>query len=373
MTRHHHFIDWLKAVGMLLILLGHVFGSTEILYNKISAPIYTKQLGVAFFIFIAGWSLANDKRSPIRVVFNRLFPIYFFGLACALAISLIALLNGTDLNESNYLPFIAGINVFQNYFPANPTTWYFGLYIHVILFWYVFMANRPITLRHVGLGVIIEIALRVILIDQDLKFVAYMVLPNWFTPFLLGAYLKNVGDAPWSHRTTLLASAWAAVIACWTFGQRHITFEGGFPFLTPTNASILNLTLCSIMITALYAVHTLVIFDIVRRLPLPKFVAFLARNTLLTVIIHMPLIYAHVELVYDLFEDPIVKRLVTVVVLYLGISIFSELINRIIPTKKISNALWHAIGKPLCWLDTKMPFRIPQKAQSQVKAEHASS
>lgn len=369
MTRHYHFIDWLKAFGMLLILLGHVFGSTEILYNQISAPIYTKQLGVAFFVFIAGWSLANDQRSPIRIVFNRLFPIYFFGLACAISISIIGLLTGTDPNESNYLPFILGLNVFQNYFPANPTTWYFGLYIHLILFWYFFMAHRQITLTHVFIGLVIEIALRAVLVEQDIKFIAYMIVPNWFTPFLLGAYLRRSGDQPWQAKTTLLAVGWVAAIALWAHFNKQLSFEGGFPFLTPTNDSPFNLVLCSAMITCLYTLHTLVAFDILRRLPLPRFIAFLARNTLLTVILHMPLIYGYVDVIYGLIEDPVIKRLVTVAILYLGISLFSELVHRLLPMKKISNTLWHATARPLQWIDTKIPFSKNRKAADQAKLQ----
>lgn len=363
MTRHHHFIDWLKALGMLLILLGHVFGSTEILYNHVSAPIYTKQLGVAFFVFITGWSLANDQRSPMRIVFNRLFPIYFFGLACAISISTIGLLTGSDPNESNYLPFLLGLNVFLDYFPANPTTWYFGLYIHLILFWYFFMAHRKITLVHVLIGVLFEIALRTLLIDLDSfsadwngKFTAYMILPNWLTPFLLGAYLRHIGDTRWRPQTTLLAISWAGVIALWGYYNAHLEFKGSFPFLTPSNDSTLNVALCSALITALYSLHTLVAFDILRRLPLPKFIAFLARNTLLTVILHMPLIYAYVDLIYERIADPTLKRLVVVAILYLGISLFSEMVNRLVPMKKISNAMWHAVARPLSWADSQLPF-----------------
>ena len=57
---HQPIIDWLKVVGMVLILLGHLVGKYT---NDLSPPIYPKQLGVAFFLFAAGYSLARERRS----------------------------------------------------------------------------------------------------------------------------------------------------------------------------------------------------------------------------------------------------------------------------------------------------------------------
>ena len=129
------FIDWLKASGMLLILIGHLVGAPDALFNAVSVPVYSKQLGVAFFVFAAGWSLANDQRPALRAAFNRAFPIYLYGLLCALALSAIYWFSKGTINKSNYLPLMGGINVFFNFFPANPTTWYIGMYLHLLLFW----------------------------------------------------------------------------------------------------------------------------------------------------------------------------------------------------------------------------------------------
>jgi peptidoglycan/LPS O-acetylase OafA/YrhL len=46
------YIDWLKAVGIFLIVFGHYFGEP---YNQFTQPIYPKQLGVDFFVFMMGW------------------------------------------------------------------------------------------------------------------------------------------------------------------------------------------------------------------------------------------------------------------------------------------------------------------------------
>ena len=109
------FVDWMKALGMLLIVAGHIVGDPYNIYNSVSQPVYTKQLGVAFFIFITGWGLANETRDGLRVVFNRIFPVYLIGFVFAVLLSLIFFVIGHDINESNYLPFIGGINVILNY------------------------------------------------------------------------------------------------------------------------------------------------------------------------------------------------------------------------------------------------------------------
>ena len=123
-----YFIDWMKSLGMFLIVYGHVAGDS---IAQLTPPIYAKQLGVAFFIFVIGWGLARESRQRFQIVYNRLFPVFFLGLGFAIVISAIVFVMQRDLNESNYLPFFLGINVLLDHFPANPTTWYIGTYIHV--------------------------------------------------------------------------------------------------------------------------------------------------------------------------------------------------------------------------------------------------
>ena len=88
-TKHQNFIDLMKAAGMLLIIFGHVVGDPNNLYNQIAQPVHTKQIGVAFFIFITGWGLANNTRHPLKAVFNRIFPFYFYGILFAIFISIL--------------------------------------------------------------------------------------------------------------------------------------------------------------------------------------------------------------------------------------------------------------------------------------------
>src|SRR5215510_14625510 len=117
---HIHFVDWMKSLGMFLIVLGHVAqGSIE----HLTPPIYAKQLGVAFFIFVIGWGLARESRSRFQVVYNRLFPVVFLGLGFALLMSVVVFDTHRNPNESNYLPFLFVLNVLRYSLSANPTTW----------------------------------------------------------------------------------------------------------------------------------------------------------------------------------------------------------------------------------------------------------
>src|SRR4051812_30253172 len=116
-TERLPFIDWMKCFGMTLIVLGHVAGAY---INHLTPPFYPKQLGVAFFLFVAAFSVARDRRPWSEVLFRRLFEVCLFGLAFALLMSAIVFARQADLNESNYLPFLLGANVLLDNFPANP-------------------------------------------------------------------------------------------------------------------------------------------------------------------------------------------------------------------------------------------------------------
>src|SRR6266487_231031 len=99
---HIHFIDWMKCLGMWLIVFGHVAGDSIV---HLTPPIYPKQLGVAFFVFVIGWGLARESRDRLQVVYNRLFPVFLLGLGFAMVMSAVVFVRQHGLNKSNYLPF----------------------------------------------------------------------------------------------------------------------------------------------------------------------------------------------------------------------------------------------------------------------------
>src|SRR5262245_43171564 len=159
---HIHFVDWMKSLGMFLIVFGHAAGDSIM---HLTPPIYGKQLGVAFFIFVMGWGLARESRDRFQVVYNRLFPIFLLGIGFAVMMSAIVFATQRELNESNYLPFFFGINVLLDNFPANPTTWYIGTYIHILLFWALVLHKVRVSRWMIIVTVIGEIVFRAVMLE----------------------------------------------------------------------------------------------------------------------------------------------------------------------------------------------------------------
>jgi len=332
-------------VGMLLIVTGHVFGDPSQFFNSVSQPIYTKQLGVAFFVFITGWSLANETRSGYRVVFNRVFPVYFYGLLFALLLSCVYFFTGNDINESNYMPFIGGINVFFNYFPANPTTWYIGTYLHLLLFWYFFLKGKEIRKRHLLIAFIVENISRCTLIALEQNMVAYMLLPNWLTVFLLGGYLHKKRDNRWTKKAVWLSVAWALTLVFWSSSFNILSFDNAFPFRKIQLDGMWELPLRSLLISTFYLASTFVIFEITRCLPLSKIISFFARNTLIIFIMHMPLIYAFSADLYAVIGATLIGKVALIFILYVGIAIVSEFVQKSINIKFICGRCWRVIKR----------------------------
>ncbi len=348
------FIDWMKALGMLLIVIGHVVGDPNNLFNLISQPIYTKQLGVCLFIFIMGWNLANTRQTDFRVVFNRLVPIYFYGLLCTLVLSFIFIFTKGDINESNYVPFFFGLNVLFNNFPANPTTWYIGTYLHILLFWFFCLRGKSITKKIVMQGFVVECVTRAVLLAMNQDFIAYMILPNWLTVFLLGGYLWDKKDTQWQPKAIAIIVLWVLILAIWASPWNVFFNSGTLPFrgltLADEASSVWFTPAYSLLISIVYLVNTWALFELLRRLPKLQWVEFFARNSLITFIIHMPLIYGLMHVVYAQFEHAWMGRLALIMIIFVGCALVSELLQRYINIKDIQEKSWQISSNVLAHL-----------------------
>lgn len=344
--KHQYFVDWMKALGMLLIVIGHVVGDPHSLFNSATQPIYAKQLGVTFFVFVMGWGLANEARPGIRVVFNRLFPLYFFGILCALLVSALHFIFNGGLQLSNYLPFTFGINVGLNHFPANPTTWYIGTYLHLILLWVFLLRGREITMVHLAVALVIENICRAALMSRGLDFIAYMVLPNWLTIFLLGMYLHRKSDLGWNPRMLVLSSAWLGMLVAWSYADALLPFDRTIPFRRLPWDQAWVLPMRSLLISLVYVFNTLMFFQIARSLPRLGVVSFFARNTIIIFLSHMPLIFLIVPPFYAWMDTVWLRRLILIVIMFVGPALLSEVIQSIIKVKGVRDWSW----KRLCRL-----------------------
>lgn len=343
------FIDWLKCLGIMAILYGHLVG-----WGVFAAfpPIYSKQLGVALFLFASGYSLSAETRDRWQVAFNRVFEIYLFGVPCALLVSLVTFVWSGRLQASNYLPFLGGANVLFNNFPANPSTWYLGTYVQIVLLWAVLLRRIRVTPGLLALSMLGEIVVRTMLMETAGRFIAYMLVPNWATVFLLGCWYEqrrkrhgwgvpSAGQRGWFQSGGWALISLVSLAVGWTMISRLIPFEQAFPFMRLAWGGVLGgELLVAAMVSTVYVAVTLLVYHSVAPLPAPWPVRFVARNTLIIFLAHMPLLYAMESHVSHWPVMQIVRSGVYVVVCLPGLALVSEGLHRVIRPRELRDRVY---------------------------------
>jgi acetyltransferase-like isoleucine patch superfamily enzyme len=334
------FIDWLKCLGMLVIVYGHVAGWAPL---ATLPPIMSKQFGVALFMFIIGYSLSRETRGRWRVVFNRLFEIYLFGLGLALILSVTTYLSIGRLQISNYAPLLGGANVIFNFFPANPTTWYLGTYLHVILLWAVFAHRLRVTTPVLLGALLIEVVVRAVLIDTAGRYVAYMLLTNWLTPLLLGAWYGQRSGAAGPERSI---GAWPAALGLvgglvlWAAVVARLPFAFEFPFMKlAVGDPFVGSLVVSMLTSTLYVGVTWLTFQAVMTLAAPAAVRFVARNTLIIFLAHMPLYYVMEPTLTAWIDSRLLRSVLYAVACVIGLGFVSEGLHRLVNTRELRDRL----------------------------------
>jgi len=334
------FIDWLKCLGMLVIVYGHVAGWAPL---ATLPPIMSKQFGVALFMFIIGYSLSRETRSRWRVAFNRLFEIYLFGLALALILSVITYFTIGRLQISNYAPLLGGVNVIFDFFPANPTTWYLGTYLHVVLLWAVFAHRLRVTTAVLLGALLIEIVVRALLIDTAGRYVAYQSLTNWLTPLLLGAWYGQRSGAAGPERSIGVwpaALGLAGGLVLWAAVAARLPFAPEFPFMKlAVGGPFLGSLVVSVLTSALYVGVTWLTFQAVMKLPAPAPVRFVARNTLIIFLAHMPLYYVMQLALAPWIDSRLLRSVLYAVACVIGLGLLSEALHRLVKPRELRDRL----------------------------------
>ncbi|WP_166422760.1 acyltransferase [Paraglaciecola sp. 20A4] len=339
------FVDWMKAVGMFLIVFGHFFGDP---FDQFTQPVYPKQLGVAMFVFIMGWGLGKATGPRYKVSYNRLFPMFFWGIIIALFISVISFFAINDISESNYAPFVFGVNVIFNFFPANPTTWFIGTYFHIILLWALILYRIKVTPLILVLSLIIEVLTRSYFIHDHSTFIAYMSLPNWLTIFVLGMYMCQQKDQDSSKGLLLGIIAWATFIIFWAVILNEINVTRRFPFKNiQVSTDLMNALYTSVAVSIVYLCNTMFSILVFSRIKAGRIVRFFSRNTIIVFIGHMPLYYVIEPIVNLVFSTGWPKRLCIVLIMYIGLSWVSELLCKAIKVDEIKKWGW---GKLVHWM-----------------------
>ncbi|MGH8564791.1 MAG: acyltransferase family protein [Gammaproteobacteria bacterium] len=347
---HHHlpFVDWLKTVGISLIVYGHVAAATTTTWTP---PVYPKQLGVAFFVWAMGYTLAHERRTVWRVLYNRSFEVLLFGTACALLMSLIGLARSWDIAESNYLPLALGFNVFINAFPANPTTWFIGTYLHLLLLWAFLLRTTRITPWVLAGSCVLEILGRAALIEFAGGYVAYMQLLNWLTVFLMGIAMGRRSPIP-RQVDRIVPILAVALVLCWPVALGYVTWKLTFPFMSPTSTGPGVATLgTSLGASFVYLVYTYAASQVAHLCPRARVVEFFAKNTLIVFIAHMPLYYGMEALLRRSVPDYALRVSIEFLVCLPGLALASEAIRTVVRPKELREGL-------AVWLEARLPSPI---------------
>lgn len=331
MTREYlPFIDWMKTVGLALIVFGHVAHRAYVWWTP---PFYAKQLGVAFFVFVTGYTLASERKPGLQVVINRWFEVFVYGFGFAVLMNAMGVVLFNDASPSDFLPLLGGLNILFNNFPTNPTTWYIGTYLHLLLLWAVVVRRLRVGAAVLVISLAVEIGVRALLVPSFGAFVAYQFLLNWLTPLLLGLWFGRAThdvDGRAGHRLprTLAALAGLVFIVAWPFAVGAIGWRPTFPLMTAASlampAASLVLSAC---VSAGYAGFTLSAFALLRLLPDHAVNRFFARNTLIVFIAHMPAFYLLEYLLRPVVPAFGPRATIEFLVCFVGIAALSEVIR----------------------------------------------
>jgi peptidoglycan/LPS O-acetylase OafA/YrhL len=335
MQRSHPFVDWMKAIGLILIVYGHVAHASAV---WIAPPIYLKQFGVAFFVFASGFTLARESRPVWQVVYQRLFEVCLFGIACAAIISVTGEVTRHGLQLSNYLPFVVGANVLVNAFPANPTTWYIGTYIHLLLLWALVLRRITVGPRLL-IGVLAaEVLIRALLLTAAGAFVAYMALSNWITVLLLGMACgqRHVAEPSPRPRCTV---ALAAFIVAWALVMQRIGPLPTFPLMSFALPAAANALLVSVCVSALYLTVTWLAYESLNGAVPSRVMQLVARNSVIVFIAHMPLYYATAPWVEGLAPSYWPRVAVRLLLCLVALTFASEGVHRLVAVRQLRDRI----------------------------------
>ena len=102
------------------------------------------------------------------------------------------------------------------------------------LFWAVLARHWRVEVWVLALSFVAEVLIRAFLLQRGADFVAYMLITNWMTVFLLGKYFgqqEGRGKSPRSD-LALCVGALAAVLVLWPRFAGSFEIDSEFPFST---------------------------------------------------------------------------------------------------------------------------------------------
>jgi uncharacterized membrane protein len=194
----------------------------------------------------------------------------------------------------------------------------------------------------VAAAVAVEIPVRAALIASAGPFVAYMLLTNWVGVLLLGMACGS-RTSPEPERTWPQVAALAAGLVIWSAFAGWVGFDATLPFMTARSwPGPIGLIVASSGVSFLYLSAAALGFAATRRLPAPAPVMFIARNTPIIFLAHMPVVLAlHPVLVAWGLNYP-ARVAVQMIVCLIGLAAVSEAIRSWIAPEQLAARARHA-------------------------------
>lgn len=185
-SNYRDWIDVLKFFSILLVVIGH----SGLDLKEYLRPTSLEALGVGPFFLILGYNLSRSKRCKRDILIFRLFDLYFWGILAAILQATLNWYIRGNFSESNFLPFMLGINSFfpDHAVPGNPVLWFVGAYTHFVLL-FVLVKRMP---RITRIMLLTAMCLEIVIRCQDgVIYRSYTLFLNWISLFGLGVFISN--------------------------------------------------------------------------------------------------------------------------------------------------------------------------------------
>lgn len=310
-------IDILKCFSIFIVVLGHCGLDLKEYFQ----PRSLEALGVAPFFFLLGYNLIVSRKKKINILISRLFDLYLWGLVAAFLQSLLNMWLRGNFVESNFLPFIFGINSFfpNAAVPGNPVLWFVGTYTHFVLLFLLFRTFPVIGIKTILAAILVEILVR---LGNGTIYNSYTFFLNWISIFLMGIYVAQ-------NETTIVTGIRSNRLIIVLLAMVTILVMG-----------IANKILPAVSEGLRYICVTALLFGISCLLRSGKVVRFIASNTLIVFLFH------HIIIHFMPYGLPVVVIFIEAITLTFSLAFVSRYITNLKPILALQNRIIRHFDDP---------------------------
>jgi peptidoglycan/LPS O-acetylase OafA/YrhL len=281
---HLPVLDGVRGLAILMVLLLHFVGNmqpTNAIERVIVGVTNYGSYGVELFFILSGFLITGilyDARNEPHYFRNfymrrvlRIFPLYYGVLALVFVVApLIPLLRGPTLDflvDHQWWAWLYGVNVYVAIqgdwsFSYLEHLWSLCIEEHFYLFWPVavfLMARRP--------RLLIGMSLAIAFTAMAARLTGSMMGLSWWTTYVLtpfrldglalGAFLAVMARQPGGLERLVRALPWvamaAAALLALTFVWTRLVSRESMEFVLPVRASVIQVLLGCLLISALVA------------------------------------------------------------------------------------------------------------------------